>query len=272
MARRTSITGEGIKDETIESEDIASGSIKAGELNAQSISGQTLITSTDTTNDRLLIWDATDSALKKVSPGNLGVGGSGSPGGSDTQVQYNNGGSFGGASKMLYDDSNHRLGVGSTNAPSNTLTVYADASSAYVALIENDAGSAGHGLKVTSDGNGSGTNLFDVESDTTTVFRVRGDGRVGIGKVTSLPSAVLTVSSSNTDSDLAIAHKIHHIGDSDTSISFGIDEITLEAGGAATLQVTNGNVGIGTSSPTEILTLDATEPTILFKEDGNNWG
>ena len=28
MARRTSITGEGIKDETIESEDIASGSIQ----------------------------------------------------------------------------------------------------------------------------------------------------------------------------------------------------------------------------------------------------
>ena len=238
------IRGAQIKDESIDSVDIASGSIKAAEMNAEAISGQTLITSTDTTNDRLLIWDATDSALKQVSPGNLGVGGSGSPGGSDTQVQYNNGGSFGGASKLLYDDSNHRLGIGSTTAPSNTLTVYADASNAYVALIDNDAGSAGHGLKITSDGNGSGTNLFDVESDSTTVFRVRGDGRVGIGKVTSLPAAVLTVSSSNTDSDLAIAHKIHHIGDSDTSISFGVDEITFEAAGTETLKVTDGAIHV----------------------------
>ena len=77
MSRKTTITGEGIRDETVASADLASGSIKAGELNAEAISGQTLITSTDTTNDRLLIWDATDSALKQVSPGNLGVGGGG---------------------------------------------------------------------------------------------------------------------------------------------------------------------------------------------------
>ena len=229
MARKTTITGEGIRDESVESADIASGSIKAGEISAQVISGQTLITTTDTTNDRLLILDATDSALKQVSIGNLGV--SASPAGSDTQVQYNNGGSSGGASRVLYDDSNHRLGIGSTNAPSNTLTVSADASNAYVALIDNDAGSAGHGLKVTSDGTGTGTNIFDVESASTTVFRVRGDGRVGIGKVSSLPAAILTVSSSNADSDIAIAHKIQHIGDDDTYIQFTDDMIQLAAGG-----------------------------------------
>ena len=65
MSRKTTITGEGIRDETVDSADIASGSIKAGELSAQSISGQATITSTDTTNDRLLIFDATDSALKQ---------------------------------------------------------------------------------------------------------------------------------------------------------------------------------------------------------------
>jgi len=77
MAIRSTITGTQIKDETVDSADIASGSIKVGELSEEIISDQTAITSTDTSNDYLLIWDATDSALKKVAPANLGVGGSG---------------------------------------------------------------------------------------------------------------------------------------------------------------------------------------------------
>jgi hypothetical protein len=123
-----------------------------------------------------------------------------------------------------------KVGIGTTN-PSEILHVYANASSDYATLIENDQSTNGHGLKVTSDGTGSDTNIFDVESVSTTVFRVRGDGRVGIGKVVSLPDAVLTVSSSNTDSDIAIAHKMHHIGDPNTFIQFQDDKIDLEAGG-----------------------------------------
>ena len=112
-----------------------------------------------------------------------------------------------------------------------TLHINGDVSSDYVTVIDNDEGSTGHGLKVTSDGSGSGTNIFDAESGSTTLFRIRGDGRVGIGKVTSLPAAQLTVSSSNSDSDIAIAHKIHHIGDSDTFIQFDDDELNIEVGG-----------------------------------------
>ena len=128
------------------------------------------------------------------------------------------------------------------------LDVYANVSGDYAAHIDNDRSSAGHGLKVTSDGTGSGTNLFDVESASTTVFRVRGDGRVGIGKVTSLPSSVLTVSSSNTDSDIAIAHKIHHIGDDDTNITFDVNKITLEAGGSKNLLIDSTNGVLVTGS------------------------
>ena len=142
---------------------------------------------------------------------------------------------------------------------------------------------------MTSDGTGTDTNIFDVESDSTTVFRVRGDGKVGIGKVTSLPAATLTVSSSNTDSDLAIAHKIHHIGDPDTYISFDDDEIQIAAGGRTFIKIeeastdkiminhgaldidfqvkgnseanlirtdaANDRVGIGTNSPTHVLSV-----------------
>ena len=52
-------------------------------------------------------------------------GGGGSPAGSDSQIQYNNGGSFGGASGLVYDDSNTRVGIGIT-APLTTLHVHAD--------------------------------------------------------------------------------------------------------------------------------------------------
>tara|TARA_B100000029_G_scaffold373178_1_gene367382 strand:- start:6432 stop:8102 length:1671 start_codon:yes stop_codon:yes gene_type:complete len=299
MSRRTSITGEGIKDETIESEDIASGSIKAGELSAQSISGQSTITTTDTTNDRLLIWDATDSALKQVSIGNLGV--AASPAGSDTQVQYNDGGSTGGAAKLLYDDSNGRLKIGDTNAPQNVLDVYGNVSNDFVAVIDNDASSGAHGLKVTSDGTGTGTNIFDVESSSTVVFRVRGDGRVGIGKISSLPAARLTVSGSSGDADIAVAEKIQHIGDSDTYIEFQDDELHLAAGGRTfikleeasndklivnhggldiDLQVKGENsanlirtdaandlVGINTKDPTALLHVSSSDDGVIFKAE-----
>lgn len=55
----------------------------------------------------------------------LSTGGSGTPGGSDGQVQYNNGGSFGGGTGFIWDDANNRLGIGSTS-PNRILTVSGD--------------------------------------------------------------------------------------------------------------------------------------------------
>jgi hypothetical protein len=137
---------------------------------------------------------------------------------------------------VLFATGSGRVGIG-TASPSNTLHVYADASGDYVAVIDNDAGSSGHGLKVTSDGSGTGTNVFDIETGSTTFFRARGDGKVGIGKVTSLPAAVLTVSSSNDDGDIAIAHKIQHIGDSGTFVKFDDKELHLSAGSKTMLKL-----------------------------------
>jgi len=133
-----------------------------------------------------------------------------------------------------------RVGIG-TGSPSTTLHAYADAASAYVATVDNDASSNAHGLKVTTDGNGSGTNVLDLESQSTTLFRVRGDGRVGIGKVTSLPSACLTVSGTTEgDADIAIASKLQHIGDSDTYLKFASDTIELVAGGESMIKMEEG--------------------------------
>jgi len=144
------------------------------------------------------------------------------------------------SARLTIEGGHGYVGLHTTTATS-PLHVYSNESGNFAALIDNDNGSQGHGLKVTSDGTGTGTNLLDVEAASTTVFRVRGDGRVGIGKVTSLPDAMLTVSSSNTDSDIAIAHKIHHIGDSDTYIEFGEDEIQLTAGGRTFIKLDEGS-------------------------------
>ena len=141
------------------------------------------------------------------------------------------------SARLTIEGGHGYVGLHTTTATS-PLHVYSNESGNYAALIDNDNGSSGHGLKVTSDGTGTGTNLLDVEAASTTVFRVRGDGRVGIGKVASLPAAVLTVSSSNTDGDIAIAHKIQHIGDDDTFIEFQTDSINIQAGGVDFIKIT----------------------------------
>ena len=55
-----------------------------------------------------------------------------------------------------------------------------------------------------------------------------------------------------------------------TYIDFGQDTITLRPSGSQALHATATAVGIGTVSPTEVLTLNATDPTILFSEGGTS--
>ena len=306
--QRTQIRGTQIKDETIEDVDIASGSVRETELHETAISGQPTLGSADATNDRLLIWDADGSAtgsLKQIAPGNLGIGG-GSVAGSNTQVQYNNAGSLAGGTKLLYDESNGRLKIGDTNAPQNVLDVYGNISDDYVAVIQNDQSSNGHVLKLATDGNGSGSRILEMEDgDNDIVFRARADGRFGFGPdgVSSMGAGTFVVGIANSShtADIAISQRLQHLGDSNTYLDFpSADTLNLVAGGNSFLKydgnvlINNANadvdmkvmgddgsvilhvdagtnkVGIGTTSPTEVLTLDATEPTILFKEGGTD--
>jgi hypothetical protein len=57
----------------------------------------------------------------------------GAPGGGDTYVQYNNGGAFGGASQLLWDETNKRLTVGNATAVIPT-TLHVDRAHGYATL------------------------------------------------------------------------------------------------------------------------------------------
>ena len=135
-----------------------------------------------------------------------------------------------GSEKMILDGTG--LGIG-TSSPSTILHAYGDASNAYIATIDNDAGSSGHGLKVTTDGTGTGTTILDIEAGSTTVFKVRGDGRVGIGVAT--PGSTLSV-----DDEIAVGEKLIHRGDPDTYLMFDDDELHLAAGGRTMLKLEEG--------------------------------
>ena len=76
--------------------------------------------------------------------------------------------------------------------------------------------------------------------------------------------------------DLSIADKIVHTGDTNTAIRFpATDTITAETGGSERVRVdSSGNVGIGTTSPSNMLHLSGTDPIIQFTDTvgGDSFG
>ncbi len=121
----------------------------------------------------------------------------------------------------------------SGSSDTTALKVYHNVADSYAATIDNDNSSAGHGLKITSDGTGTGTYLLDIEAASTTLFRFRGDGRLGIGTIT--PGQKLTV-----EGDIGVGTQIVHKGDSDTFIEFDDDDINIEAGGRQMIKFSEG--------------------------------
>lgn len=243
MSNRTTIRGTQIKDESIESVDLASGSIRAGELSPEAISGQPLITTTDPANDRLLIFDATDSALKQVSPNNLGISGGGGgsgPAGANTQVQFNDGGAnFGASSNLTYDGT--------------TLKVTATSANPAFSIEASDDGSTANpvvSLKRTSsspaDADYLGQIKFLGENDA--------DQEVTYAKITG---KIDDASDSSEDGILEFAN----VKNGSQTITARLRSDSLQMLNDSNLTVNTGKLGVGTTGPDRSLEIvNSAEP------------
>tara|TARA_B100000700_G_scaffold330703_1_gene458442 strand:+ start:12777 stop:14432 length:1656 start_codon:yes stop_codon:yes gene_type:complete len=222
----------------------------------------------------------------------------------DFRVESNNN------THMLFvDGGNEKVGIG-TASPSTTFHAYANVSNAYVATIDNDQASAGHVLKLLTDGNGSGTRILEMEDgDGDVIFRARADGRFGFGPdgVSSMGAGTFVVGIDNSShtADIAISKRLQHLGDSNTYLDFpSADTFNLVAGGNSFLKYDSGNillnnanadvdtkimadngavvlhvdagtnrVGVGTTGPDRALdVLDSSNPQMrLSHTDGSNY-
>jgi hypothetical protein len=118
------------------------------------------------------------------------------------------------------------------------------------------------------DGKTSGITTVGINTtgNTFTVNNTTGDISFS-GSVTSSGVSTFT-------SDVSIADKIVHIGDTDTAIRFpSADTITAETGGSERLRITSsGNVGIGTDNPTSKLEVYNSSSTPVVKISGPTSG
>ena len=175
-----------------------------------------------------------------------------SPAGSNGQLQYNNGGSTGGAASLYWRADNNRLGIG-TNNPSKDL----DIEGASSAMIQFNAtnyraynvGSDGYGFVIHDASPPGGTAGYRfVISDQAAAL-----GYVGIG-------AGASIAGSNHPDALL------HLSSSDDGQIFRADTTD----GTTVLFATGSNrVGIGTSTPASTLDISGSVGTNIVKLVGN---
>ena len=219
------------------------------------VSGQDTIVA-DSNDDTLTfaagsnITITTDATTDTITISSSASGGT--PGGSDGQIQYNNGGSFGGASNFYYDDTNNLIGIG-TSSPTSLLHVEGAVTGKALAIF-NETGDQ---------------NILVASSSGTPKFVITHSGDVGIG--TTSPAENLEVSgaikigtTSNTN-----AGTIRWTG-TDFEGYTGSSWVSLTSGGGGGLWTDqgtyiypnnynqfvitdDGKVGIGTTSPDELL-------------------
>jgi hypothetical protein len=106
-----------------------------------------------------------------------GGGGGGTPGGSSGQIQINVSSAFAGDSKLLWDATNHTMGVGgAAQAPSGgttignrTLTVYGECDSVTRGplIVKGVAGGDAYGVSLTIDATPVGGNVWSFEANGT---------------------------------------------------------------------------------------------------------
>ena len=200
------------------------------------------------------------------------TGGGGSPGGSDGQIQYNNGSAFGGASDLHYDDGNDRLGIGTTS-PGAKFHVNGGTSDTNIRVTSTDAGAYIGFDDSTTTGDwwrqrvGVQGNDIVIQTNGSTRMTVDSSGNVGINDTT--PSFQLDVNGTgqftddltlggdlNYGNNAIIANNggssnIDHIWHNDSSNEWNFcSDTTYKATGNSTLRA--GTVTVSTANATTV--------------------
>lgn len=183
----------------------------SGSIVPEDIHGRTTITSVDSSNDYILIWDATDSTLKKVAPTHLGAGGGGGAissvaNGSNNRIAtFSSANALNGEANLTFDGSTLSVSGDIEVAEyikhagdTNTFIQFADDAIGITAGGEQliTVSEAGQDIVKIGDGGDVDFQVRTLNNDNT--IYVQGDtDRVGIG--TNSPSYVVDVQASSAN-------------------------------------------------------------------------
>jgi len=200
-----------------------------------------------------------------VANGGTGTSTGAAPGGSTTQVQYNNAGAFAGSANLVWDNTNARLGIGVTS-PSTQLQMNSSAAtySDQLRIRNTNFGNAdiGVGSGIMAIATDMSNITFYTSSNLGTTgsaipnnerMRIDSSGNVGIG--TSSASSRLTIDGGTTEirSGNALMIRPSNNANDNRLVALSTAGLDVVWGGAPTTSVMHwangGNVGIGTSSP-----------------------
>ena len=198
-----------------------------------------------------VIYDSTLQGLKLYDGAtwqDVGGGGGGSAGGLDTEIQYNNGGAFGGIAEFTYNDGTGALEMVATGIGSNDRVLYVDnitggvfsyaidakasGTSTQVAIRGTSTATTGRGLEGVFTGSGAGQAIKAFTStDVGTGLFAECNAATGIstavhGKVASVSGrAGFFENTDGTDTEIVLASATDLIiGSVDGTEKFSIDD------------------------------------------------
>lgn len=143
-------------------------------------------------------------------------GGGGTPGGSDTHIQFNDGGAFGGSSNLTWNDNTLAINGGTVTASTPPLDV---------SQTWNSGGTTFTGIKfnATSTASAAASKLLDLQVGGTTAFSVARTGVATIGN-SSTTGTIATLTNSSGSTNLSVT----------TTASLQTDTPIVIAAGTAT--------------------------------------